>query len=68
MRLVAVLEKRGLTMATLILLRHGESVWNRQNRFTGWVDVSLSKEGIAEAERAAALLRVPACAGRMERT
>ena len=44
-------------MATLILLRHGESVWNRQNRFTGWVDVSLSKEGIAEAERAAALLR-----------
>jgi len=44
-------------MATLILLRHGESVWNRQNRFTGWVDVSLSREGITEAERAAVLLR-----------
>jgi 2,3-bisphosphoglycerate-dependent phosphoglycerate mutase len=43
-------------MATLILLRHGESVWNRQNRFTGWVDVSLSRAGISEAERAAVLL------------
>jgi len=43
-------------MATLILLRHGESVWNCQNRFTGWVDVSLSRTGIAEAERAAVLL------------
>ena len=43
-------------MATLILLRHGESVWNRQNRFTGWVDVSLSRGGVAEAERAALLL------------
>ncbi len=43
-------------MATLILVRHGESIWNRQNRFTGWVDVSLSKAGIAEAERAAVLL------------
>ena len=43
-------------MATLILLRHGESIWNRQNRFTGWVDVSLSRAGIVEAERAAVLL------------
>ena len=43
-------------MATLILLRHGKSIWNRQNRFTGWVDVSLSRVGIAEAERAAVLL------------
>jgi 2,3-bisphosphoglycerate-dependent phosphoglycerate mutase len=45
-----------LTVATLILLRHGESIWNCQNRFTGWVDVSLSRVGIAEAERAAMLL------------
>ena len=36
----------------LILLRHGESIWNEQNLFTGWVDVSLSKKGILEAERA----------------
>ena len=43
-------------MATLILVRHGKSIWNRQNRFTGWVDVSLSRAGIAEAERAAVLL------------
>jgi 2,3-bisphosphoglycerate-dependent phosphoglycerate mutase len=36
-------------MPNLVLLRHGESVWNLQNRFTGWVDVSLSERGIAEA-------------------
>ena len=42
---------------TLVLLRHGESVWNLQNRFTGWVDVSLSRRGMAEAARAGALLR-----------
>lgn len=43
-------------MGRLILVRHGESIWNRQNRFTGWVDVSLSKKGIAEARRAGKLL------------
>lgn len=36
-------------MAKLILIRHGQSVWNKKNVFTGWVDVPLSKEGIAEA-------------------
>ena len=36
-------------MATLILLRHGQSVWNKKNVFTGWVDVPLSQEGIHEA-------------------
>jgi len=36
-------------MGKLILLRHGKSVWNKKNIFTGWVDVSLSKEGIDEA-------------------
>ncbi len=41
----------------LILIRHGESVWNLQNRFTGWVDVSLSRDGMKEAERAGRLLR-----------
>ena len=38
--------------ATLILLRHGQSDWNLQNRFTGWVDVDLSDVGIAEATQA----------------
>ncbi len=41
----------------LTLVRHGESIWNRQNRFTGWVDVSLSRAGMEEAERAGDLLR-----------
>jgi 2,3-bisphosphoglycerate-dependent phosphoglycerate mutase len=36
----------------LILLRHGESTWNRANRFTGWTDVDLSEEGVAEAHAA----------------
>ena len=41
---------------TLILLRHGNSVWNQQNLFTGWVDVDLSDQGRAEAKRAGELL------------
>jgi 2,3-bisphosphoglycerate-dependent phosphoglycerate mutase len=44
-------------MARLILLRHGESIWNRDNRFTGWRDVDLSEEGIAEAHRAATQMK-----------
>jgi len=36
----------------LVLLRHGESVWNKENRFTGWTDVELSEKGIAEAHTA----------------
>jgi 2,3-bisphosphoglycerate-dependent phosphoglycerate mutase len=43
-------------MLTLVLLRHGESDWNRENRFTGWTDVDLSPAGIAEAHEAARLL------------
>ncbi|HNW50577.1 MAG TPA: 2,3-bisphosphoglycerate-dependent phosphoglycerate mutase [Prolixibacteraceae bacterium] len=39
-------------MAKLILIRHGESVWNKKNVFTGWVDVPLSSTGIAEAIKA----------------
>jgi len=42
---------------TLILLRHGESTWNREDRFTGWTDVDLTDEGIAEAHAAGGLLR-----------
>tara|TARA_R110002051_G_scaffold314666_1_gene391989 strand:+ start:48157 stop:48837 length:681 start_codon:yes stop_codon:yes gene_type:complete len=43
-------------MAKLILLRHGESVWNKKNVFTGWVDVPLSKKGITEAIEAGKIL------------
>ena len=39
-------------MHRLILLRHGESVWNQENRFTGWTDVDLSERGRGEAEAA----------------
>jgi len=44
-------------MARLILLRHGESQWNLENRFTGWVDVPLSPRGIQEAQQAGDKLR-----------
>lgn len=43
-------------MPTLVLLRHGESVWNAEGLFTGWVDVGLSEQGTAEARRAGELL------------
>jgi 2,3-bisphosphoglycerate-dependent phosphoglycerate mutase len=43
-------------MGTLVLLRHGESVWNAENLFTGWVDVSLSAKGESEARRGGELL------------
>lgn len=42
----------------LVLLRHGESVWNLENRFTGWTDVALSPNGINEAREAGRLMRV----------
>ena len=44
-------------MSQLILLRHGESQWNLENRFTGWVDVPLSKKGEREAQKAGLRLR-----------
>lgn len=43
-------------MSRLLLVRHGQSIWNLQNRFTGWVDVSLSQQGVIEAQQAAVLL------------
>src|SRR2546426_10805574 len=41
----------------LVLLRHGESTWNRENRFTGWTDVDLSSAGIEEARAAGRLIK-----------
>src|SRR5690349_22542450 len=44
-------------MPTLVLLRHGQSRWNLENRFTGWVDVDLTPEGEAQAKKAGDLLK-----------
>ena len=43
-------------MKKIVLLRHGESAWNKENRFTGWTDVDLTEKGIAEAKKAGELL------------
>ena len=44
-------------MDNLILIRHGQSSWNLENRFTGWVDVDLSENGVLEAKEAAKVLK-----------
>ena len=44
-------------MHKLVLLRHGESTWNKENRFTGWKDVDLSEKGLAEAKEAGRLMK-----------
>ncbi|KEJ92692.1 2,3-diphosphoglycerate-dependent phosphoglycerate mutase [Synergistes jonesii] len=44
-------------MYKIVLIRHGESEWNKENRFTGWQDVPLSEKGLAEAKAAGALLK-----------
>ena len=44
-------------MKRIVLLRHGESLWNKENRFTGWTDVDLSEQGIKEAVKAGNLLK-----------
>jgi len=44
-------------MKKIVLLRHGQSLWNKENKFTGWTDVILTPEGLQEAKKAAILLR-----------
>jgi 2,3-bisphosphoglycerate-dependent phosphoglycerate mutase len=44
-------------MHKLVLLRHGESLWNKENRFSGWTDTDLSEKGIAEAKKAGQVLK-----------
>src|SRR5450756_949885 len=44
-------------MYKVVLLRHGESTWNKENRFTGWTDVDLSEKGVTEAHDAGRLLK-----------
>jgi 2,3-bisphosphoglycerate-dependent phosphoglycerate mutase len=44
-------------MYKLVLIRHGESTWNQENRFTGWTDVDLNAKGLGEAKAAGQLLK-----------
>ncbi len=44
-------------MSQLVIVRHGQSVWNKENKFTGWVDVDLAEKGIEEANKAGELLK-----------
>jgi 2,3-bisphosphoglycerate-dependent phosphoglycerate mutase len=44
-------------MYKVVLLRHGESIWNKENRFTGWTDVDLNEKGIAEAKASGKILK-----------
>ena len=44
-------------MSFLILVRHGQSIWNLEKRFTGWVDVDLTDQGKQEAEKAGSLIK-----------
>ena len=44
-------------MYRIVLLRHGESIWNKENRFTGWTDVDLSEKGAEEAKNEGKLLK-----------
>jgi 2,3-bisphosphoglycerate-dependent phosphoglycerate mutase len=44
-------------MIPLVLIRHGESLWNKENLFTGWIDIDLSEKGVAEAHRGARALK-----------
>ena len=44
-------------MTKLILIRHGQSTWNAENRFTGWVDVDLSDKGVEEAEKSGQIIK-----------
>lgn len=44
-------------MKRIVLLRHGESTWNKDNRFTGWTDVDLTEKGIADANQTGILLK-----------
>ena len=55
--LTASLLPTGNLMYKLVLIRHGESTWNKENRFTGWVDVDLTEQGNREAQQAGVLLK-----------
>ena len=52
-----VLMNKELSMYKVVLLRHGESTWNKENKFTGWTDVGLSEKGIEEGIQAGKLIK-----------
>jgi 2,3-bisphosphoglycerate-dependent phosphoglycerate mutase len=54
---IVLLEGEFIPMYKLVLLRHGQSTWNLENRFTGWTDVGLSEQGVLEAHNAGQALR-----------
>lgn len=49
--------RKNIRMKTFVLLRHGESIWNKENRFTGWTDVDLTEKGVEEAVNAGKILK-----------
>jgi len=51
------ISSQGATMHKIVLIRHGESQWNKENRFTGWTDVDLTEKGIEEARSAGKLIK-----------
>jgi 2,3-bisphosphoglycerate-dependent phosphoglycerate mutase len=55
--LISFIDHPLITMYKLVLMRHGESTWNLDNRFTGWTDVDLTEKGVAEARAAGELLK-----------
>jgi 2,3-bisphosphoglycerate-dependent phosphoglycerate mutase len=54
---LAMSHNGGTVMTNLVLLRHCESIWNKENRFTGWTDIDLSEKGIQEAKQAGKVLK-----------
>jgi 2,3-bisphosphoglycerate-dependent phosphoglycerate mutase len=52
-----LISRKIIEMKRLVLLRHGESIWNKENRFTGWTDVDLSEKGVKEAMEAGMVLK-----------
>lgn len=59
---IAAYKDKGIfNMVKLVLVRHGQSVWNLENKFTGWTDVDLSEQGVREAHEAAQVLKEQGC-------
>ena len=50
-------KEKGITLIKLVLIRHGQSLWNKENRFTGWADVDLTQNGLEEARKAGTILK-----------
>ena len=51
------MNKAGSKLHKVVFVRHGESLWNKENRFTGWKDIGLTEQGVQEAKQAGEMLR-----------